>query len=297
MRQPSPRSSPDTGRWFCASAGNLSAISIRPKDAFQAVFLVLARRATSIRNPELLATWLHQVAIRTARKTRARHVRRQTQELDDTPLDTTSPRPSPEQQAVLHEQCQALHEEIDRLASSFRSVVVVCYLEGLTVDEAAQRLRCPPGTVRSRMARARAKLRRALTRRGIMAPAAAMAAAFAPRPAAASISPHLWESTACAALQFAGRNTAAGHASASASTLAHQVLQSMIVGRLRFRRVDRPGIEHRRRRARYVAGVFAAREEPPSTLTDHVPLASAERDAAPMINRARKRAPPMPRPT
>ncbi len=180
------------------------------EDAFQAVFLVLARRAISIRDPDLLSTWLHQVAIRTARKAKVRYLRRQPHELADTPLVTTSPLPSPEQQAVRREHCQALHEEIDHLPSRFRSVVVLCYLERLTVEQAAAWLRCPPGTVRSRMARARAKLRRALIRRGITAPVAALAAALASRSAAASGVSKLCETTAHAAILFADRSTAAG---------------------------------------------------------------------------------------
>ena len=253
------------------------------EDAFQAVFLILARRALSIRDPDLLATWLHQVSIRTARKAKVRHVRRQVRELVDTPLNTGSPLSSPTEQAACREHCQVLHEEIDRLSSPFRSVVMLCYLERLTVEQAAARLRCPPGTVRSRMARARAKLRRALTRRGITAPAAALAAAFAARPAAASVSSRLCETTAHAALLFADRSTAAGCArvSASASALAHLVLRSMIVGRMRFIASTVLALSTVAASARYLAGAIAAHEERPSTLTAQSPPASAEPRACP----------------
>ena len=71
------------------------------------------------------------------------------------------------------EQAEALHREIDRLPGSFRLAVVLCYFEGLTLDEAARRLRWPSGTLRSRLVRARDKLRRGLARRGVVLSGAA----------------------------------------------------------------------------------------------------------------------------
>ncbi len=245
------------------------------EDAFQAVFLVLARRAHSVREPDLLAHWLHRVAIRTARKAKVRHVRRQVHELIDKALDTSSPVPSPEQQAVSREHCQALHEEIDRLPWAFRRVVVLCYLEGFTVEEAARRLRCPPGTVRSRMARARTKLRRALTRRGITV--AAMVTALAPRSAAAaSVSSKLSEATAHAAIQFVSRRTVAGCVSTSASALAHHVLRSMIVMKLRVTVYTLLALSAIAAAAHYLAaGSPAAQDESLTARTAQVPRASA----------------------
>ena len=84
--------------------------------------------------------------------------------------------PPADARALDLEQSEALHREIGRLPRSFRVPVVLCYFEGLTLDEAARRLRCPAGTLRSRLARAREKLRRALVRRGVVFPAAALAA-------------------------------------------------------------------------------------------------------------------------
>src|SRR5262249_17847349 len=85
--------------------------------------------------------------------------------------------------AIGREQAEALHDEIDRLPRPFRLPVVLCYFEGLTLDEAARRLHWPAGTVRSRLARARDKLRHGLTRRGVVLPAAVIVAALGPRPA------------------------------------------------------------------------------------------------------------------
>ena len=166
------------------------------EDAFQAVFLVLARKAGAIRDPDLLGTWLYGVAVRTARKSRGppgspAPVRGE--RLDEPPgpgsqrlVETTVE--SAEESAIAREQAAALHDEIDRLPRSFRLPVVLCYFEGLTLDEAARRLHWPAGTVRSRLARARDKLRRGLTRRGVVLPAAAIAAGLSPKPAAASVS-------------------------------------------------------------------------------------------------------------
>ena len=73
---------------------------------------------------------------------------------------------------LAREHAELLHAEIERLPRVFRVPVILCYLEGLTVHEAARRLRCSHGTVRSRMARAREKLRRGLVRRGVSLSAA-----------------------------------------------------------------------------------------------------------------------------
>ena len=142
------------------------------EDAFQAVFLVLARKARSLGDPELLANWLYGVAVRTARNGRVhasgspgvrneeaammRHPQSDSCGMVDRSIS------APEQSALARERAEALCNEIDFLPRPFRLVVVLCYFEGLTLDQAAQRLRCPTGTVRSRLARAYDKLRRGL---------------------------------------------------------------------------------------------------------------------------------------
>ncbi len=205
------------------------------EDAFQAVFLVLARKAPSLREPELLGNWLYGVALRTARKARGRLARRyQAEEAGATgrPEAQTAVETGP---LIEREQAEALHREIDRLPGSFRLPVVLCYFEGLTLDEAAHRLRWPVGTTRSRLARARDRLRRALTRRGFALSSAAIAAMLAPRSASASVSSLLCDSTTRSAIQFAARHAAAGGAlSASAATMAQEVLHTMLLHKLRL---------------------------------------------------------------
>jgi RNA polymerase sigma factor (sigma-70 family) len=208
------------------------------EDAFQAVFFVLARKTGKIRDPDLLSTWLYGVALRTARKSRSRLARLRQHEGSDSmeypspgssvPVESTLQ--SAEESAIGREQAEALHDEIDRLPKSFRLPVVLCYFEGLTLDEVARRLHWPAGTVRSRLARARDKLRVGLTRRGVVLPAAAIVAALSPKPAAASVSSALCDATTRAAIRFiAGQSV-----SASTSTLAREVLRFMGLSQLKL---------------------------------------------------------------
>ncbi len=201
------------------------------EDAFQAVFLVLARRARSVRDPDRLSHWLYGVALRTARKARSRLARRRKQEKNDAGNgpDPTSGLPA-DQSAMAREQAEILHDEIDRLPNAFRLPVVLCYFEGLTLDEAARRLSWPQGTLRSRLARARDKLRRGLVRRGVVLPAAAIATILEARPASASVSSSLCDITTRAAMNFADGQAA----TTAASALAQEVLRSMLVNKLKL---------------------------------------------------------------
>jgi RNA polymerase sigma factor (sigma-70 family) len=139
------------------------------EDAFQATFLVLARKAGSIQDADRLGPWLHGVARRVATRSRALSGRRKSLERQG------GEEPSFESPDLLEgfEVREALDEELSRLPEKYRAPLVLCYLEGLTHDEAAAQLRWPVGTVRSRLAGGRDRLRAALTRRGF-APSAAV---------------------------------------------------------------------------------------------------------------------------
>jgi RNA polymerase sigma factor (sigma-70 family) len=151
------------------------------EDAFQATFLVFVRRVHAIRDPCRLGPWLHGVAHRVAVRARANAARRD--RLEST-LDGIGERAAaiaainPESQELV----TIIDAELAGLPSNLRSPIVLCYLEGLTHDEAAQRLRWPVGTVRSRMARARTLLRHRLARRGITPQASAIVATLARQP-------------------------------------------------------------------------------------------------------------------
>src|SRR5438045_1930853 len=131
------------------------------EDAFQATFLVLARKAAAIGRRERLGAWLHGVAQRTALKARANAAR--WQEIESV-ADTSAAEPLSE--LAWQELRLVLDEEIGRLPARYRAPVILCYLEGLSYAEAARHLGCPPGTVSGRLARARELLRRRLARRG-----------------------------------------------------------------------------------------------------------------------------------
>lgn len=145
------------------------------EDAFQATFLVLARKGRTIGRGESLAAWLYRVAYRCALTVRARQARREQALMPDRDAvaadDPTRPAERNELRAVLD-------EELNRLPEQFRAPAVLCYLAGKTVDEAAEHLGCPRGTVASRLARARERLRVRLSRRGVMLPATAAALAL-----------------------------------------------------------------------------------------------------------------------
>ena len=205
------------------------------EDTFQAVFLVLARRARSIRDPDLLGNWLYGVAIRTARCAKLRiHRQRKNEEEGAMRRPGSGSNTVSEQPALALEDVEALHDEIARLPGSFRLPVVLCYFEGLTLDEAAHRLRWPAGTVRSRLARARDKLRRGLTHRGVALPAAVLATALSTRSASAHISSPLCDATTKAAISFAAGQAACEVVSASVAALAQEVIRAMLISKLKF---------------------------------------------------------------
>jgi RNA polymerase sigma factor (sigma-70 family) len=129
------------------------------EDAFQATFLVLARKAGGIARPDALAGWLHGVAVRVARKARRNPPR---------PLPAGGPAAAEPARDPDHwELVRVLDEELDRLPPDDRDLIVLIYFEGRTHAEAARAVGCPAGSVAWRLARARAVLRARLVRRGI----------------------------------------------------------------------------------------------------------------------------------
>jgi RNA polymerase sigma factor (sigma-70 family) len=132
------------------------------EDAFQATFLVLARNARSIRRRDRLASWLHGVAYRIARKARAAAARRQAVEAQASPALTFTA-----DDLRWGEVRAILHAELAALAECFREPLVLCYLEGLTQEEAARRLGWTVTTLKGRLQRGRKRLRRRLERRGL----------------------------------------------------------------------------------------------------------------------------------
>jgi RNA polymerase sigma factor (sigma-70 family) len=222
-------------------------------DAFQAVFLVLARRAGSIRQSGSVGGWLHGVAARLAARARGSAIRRRVRDrrtIEAAEINAAVATDASAEPSI--ERCDGgaiVHQEVNRLPEKFRAPIVLCYLEGMTHDEAAAQLRWPVGTVRSRLARARHTLRTRLTRRGMTAtgalwpfpaglasdPAASKAAAMSLCAAApaGSLPGHISTSLARTASRLAaGQSSVAGSVSATSLALAQGVLKTMMLKKL-----------------------------------------------------------------
>jgi RNA polymerase sigma factor (sigma-70 family) len=168
------------------------------EDAFQATFLVLVRKARSIARPDLLGNWLYGVACRTARKAKTDAARRQAREARAQPRSAGDAAADVDRADLR----RVLDEEVSRLPSRYRLPFVLCYLEGKTNEEAAHLVGCPRGTVLSRLAWARERLRGRLARRGVALSAGLLADALV-REARAAVPPPLATATSQAGVQFA----------------------------------------------------------------------------------------------
>ena len=157
------------------------------EEAYQAVFLVLARRAAKIRKPAALSSWLYAVAYRIARQARADLLREQTRPRE--PVATTVPDPASE--AAWRELERIIVEEVHALPEKYRLPVLLCYWEGLTNEEAAVRLNWPAGTLKTRLHKARRLLHERLTRRGVSLSIGALATLLAAGDADALVPPCL----------------------------------------------------------------------------------------------------------
>jgi RNA polymerase sigma factor (sigma-70 family) len=155
------------------------------EDAFQATFLVLARKAGSIRDGRVLGRWLYEVGFRMAVRARANEKRRQTHERQGAEMSS----PPADNEAQIRDVRPVLHEEVNRLPEKYRTPVVLCYLEGKTNEEVAQALGWPVGTVKGRLSRAREILRSRLSRRGVALSAALLLLSLSLDSAAADEAP------------------------------------------------------------------------------------------------------------
>ena len=197
------------------------------QDAAQAVFLVLARKARSIRKPESLGPWLHGVALRVARQARRQAARRSAAERRIAETSCQRHRTACEPEPMDHDD---LHEEINRLPEKYRLPIILCYLQGRTQPQAAQMLGWPLGTVQIRLHRGRERLRSRLTRTGsgLLALTASDLARMASATGAAF--DRAWiETTARAGVRFASGKATAGLVAPPVAGLATLVLKAMVV--------------------------------------------------------------------
>ena len=194
-------------------------------DAFQATFLVLVRRAGSIRDGDRLGNWLYGVAVKVAKRARADLARKRTREQEVAAVAAEIA--GGNGQATDPDVGPLLHEEIARLPSKYREPIVLCFLDGRTHDEAAEVLGWPIGTVKGRLARAKDLLRDRLGRRGVTASTAMLAATLS-KATEAAVPPLLLSQTVKAAMGIAaGGAVAAGLASAGALALSDGVIWTM----------------------------------------------------------------------
>ena len=187
-------------------------------DAFQAVFLVLVRRAASIRPGSMLASWLYGVARRTALQARRCNARRRD-------LERAAVSQAEWEMSNDADIAEVLDREIDRLPEKLREAILLCDVQGRTRSEVAKALDLAEGTVASRVSRGRGLLCKRLVRQGITISVASLAVALAQQ-AMAEIPGSLVRSTV---------EVAFGKALASAQilALAEGVIRTMLVGKLR----------------------------------------------------------------
>jgi RNA polymerase sigma factor (sigma-70 family) len=196
------------------------------EDAFQATFLVLARKAGTVVKRDSLGCWLYQVAYHTALEARTMSARRRARErpMSDAPHPAVLP-------AEVQNWRPLLDRELSLLPEKYRAVILACDLEGRTRREAARQLGVTEGTLSSRLARGRTLLARRLTRCGVALSGGALAVALS-HEASAAVPAGLVSSTAKAgALMVAGQ---VGAASTTAVLLMKGVMKAMLVKKLRL---------------------------------------------------------------
>ncbi len=196
-------------------------------DAFQATFLVLVRRAGSLWVNDSLGPWLHQVAYRTAFCARSAADKRRRHEFRAAESMMRHPH-----EGDRDDRGEVVHEEVTRLPQRYREVVVLCLLEGLTPEQAARQLKCPEGTVHSRLARGRVQLRGRLIRRGLPGVAGPLALACDRNCVSAAV-PAALEDLTIRAARLAVGQTSAGAVSASVTALTGLILRMMLMAKIK----------------------------------------------------------------
>ncbi|MCI0456902.1 MAG: sigma-70 family RNA polymerase sigma factor [Gemmataceae bacterium] len=197
------------------------------EDAFQATFLVLARKAASVVPRDKVAHWLYGVARTTALRVKVALARRQAREQSRAEL----PEPEPPRPGLWVDLLPLLDEELNRLPAKYRVPIILCDLEGKTQKEAARQLGWPEGTVAGRLARGRDLLAGRLARHGSLLTGAALGTALAEGSASAVV-PAALADAAVRAAQLAAVGQTAAVVSAQVALLAEGVLKSMFLTKL-----------------------------------------------------------------
>lgn len=201
------------------------------EDAFQGTFLVLARNAASVRKAEALASWLHGVAYRISMKAKRDAARRLAKESRLRSLSPKNPNPD-----VAWREMQALlHQEIERLPEIYRAPFVLCFLEGKSRAEVASLLLLNEGTVSSRLAKARRRLRQRLQARGVALSALLASAALSAETARGTVPGALVDATVRAALGYLDAGSLGkAIASSKAVALANAITRTMALTKIKL---------------------------------------------------------------
>jgi RNA polymerase sigma factor (sigma-70 family) len=201
------------------------------EDAFQATFLVLARKARSLWVRDSLGPWVHGVACRIACRARTAAARRRRQEQRGAAMATTLA----SSDKSWDDLAETVHEEVGRLPESYRAAVVMCDLEGHTQEQAARRLGWPLGTLQSRLARGRDRLRNRLIRRGLSPTAGLLAIVLSAESASSGVTAGLAQSTLQNAMRLAAGGPAAmGTISAPVAALVERTMTMMLITKLKI---------------------------------------------------------------
>jgi C-terminal peptidase prc len=200
------------------------------EDAFQATFLVLVRRAASIRKSESVSAWLYGVAYRIAMKARTQAARRRQREARAGEVRQTASRLD---EVTGRELYAVVDEELNRLPAECRAALILCYLEGKTRDEAARQLGWSLGTLKRRLERGRRRLHDRLTRRGMAPSFALFAATFSQKVDPTVVSGALATATVQNALEFGLGATRAAPLAGPAEVLANLVLKGIYMSKIK----------------------------------------------------------------
>jgi C-terminal peptidase prc len=199
------------------------------EDAFQATFLVLVRRAASIRKSESVSAWLYGVAYRIAIKARTQAARRRQREVRAGVRQTASRL----DEVTGRELYAVVDEELNRLPAECQAALILCYLEGKTRDEAARQLGWSLGTLKRRLERGRRRLHDRLTQRGMAPSFALFAATFSQKVDPTAVSGTLAAATVQKALEFGLGATKAAPLAGSAEVLANLALKGIYMSKIK----------------------------------------------------------------
>ena len=198
------------------------------EDAFQATFLVLIRKAASIRPREMVGNWLYGVAHQTALKASQTVAKRRARERPMVEM----PEPAAKPEDLWRDLQPVLDQELSRLPDKYRAVLVLCDLEAKTRREVARQLNVPEGTVASRLATARTMLAKRLARHGLAVSGGALAALLSENAVATGV-PALVMSSAIKTVSLLATGQAAGVVSHKVAFLAEGVLKTMFLTKIK----------------------------------------------------------------